>query len=64
MTWEKILLRLLWVLPLTYLNWAALHDIARGESNVWMEWTILVLTATALIFAMFRRVRHRKTAVG
>lgn len=31
----------LWVTTLAALNWAALHDIIKGEPNVWMEWTVV-----------------------
>lgn len=37
------------VLALAALNWAALHDILTGESNVWMEWSFVIGSALLVV---------------
>ena len=44
---RKILVALL-VLILLALNWAALHDILKGEADVWMEWSVVFLSVLLL----------------
>ncbi len=46
----------LFVLTLAALNWAALHDILKGEQNVWMEWTVVVVSITLLAVWAGRRI--------
>lgn len=52
-------------LTLFALTWAASHDIASGEPDVWMEWSMLVVAAlvsTLVLIQIFMRkqVFHSK----
>ena len=46
------------VLALLALNWAALHDILKGEQNVWMEWSFVLGSALLLIIVLMRKMRQ------
>ena len=46
------------VLALLALNWAALHDILKGEQNVWMEWSFVLGSALWLIIVLMRKMRQ------
>jgi len=46
------------VLVLLALNWAALHDILKGEQNVWMEWSFVLGSALLLIIVLMRKMRQ------
>lgn len=46
----------LFVLALAALNWAALHDILKAEQDVWMEWTVVVVSITLLFVWAGRRI--------
>ncbi len=46
----------LFVLALVVLNWAALHDILKGEPNVWLEWTAVVISVALLGVWTGRRI--------
>lgn len=48
----------LFVLALLALDWAALHDILKGEANVQMEWTFVIGSVLLLGFYLIRKVRH------
>jgi hypothetical protein len=48
----------LFVLALLALNWAALHDILKGEPDVWMEWSIVALSVLLLVVYSIRRIRQ------
>ena len=52
----KRILFWLFVLALTALNWAALHDILKGEQDVWMEWTVVVGSTALLAVWAGRRI--------
>jgi len=54
---KKVLIWMGW-LALAALNWAALHDILKGEPNVWMEWTVLALSLALVGVTLFRRLRR------
>ena len=54
---KKILIWVGW-LALAALNWAALHDILKGEPNVGMEWTVVVLSVALVAVVVFRRLRR------
>jgi uncharacterized membrane protein len=45
----------LFVLVVLALNWAALHDIIKGEPNPWMEWTIVIASLMLLLVTVVRR---------
>lgn len=51
----------LFVLLVLALNWAALHDILKGEADVWAEWAFV--TASVLLLAVYvvRKVREAKS---
>ena len=55
------LLFAVFVLALAALNWAALHDILKGEPNVWQEWTVVLLSVSLvvgwLVSALQKRAR-------
>lgn len=55
---RKILIAL-FVLALLALDWAALHDILKGEANVWMEWLFVLGSALLLITVFIRKVIKR-----
>ena len=46
------------VLAVLALNWAALHDILKGEQNVWMEWSLVIGSAYLLIIYSIRKMRQ------
>jgi hypothetical protein len=46
------------VLALLALNWAALHDILKGEPNVWMEWSFVLGSCLLLIIVSMRNMRQ------
>jgi len=48
----------LFVLALAALNWAALHDILKGEPNPWMEWAFVIASAMLLAVYTLRKVRE------
>ena len=50
----------LFVLAVAALNWAALHDILKGEKNVWAEWTTVVATVLLLTAYLVRKSREAK----
>jgi len=54
---RKILIAL-FVLALLALDWAALHDILKGEANVWMEWLFVIGSVLLLVFYLIRKARH------
>ena len=60
---RKIIIALL-VSILLALNCAALHDILRGEANVWMEWLFLIGSARLLLAFFVRKVRKRQSLQG
>jgi hypothetical protein len=48
------------VLIVLAMDWAALHDILRGEQDVWMEWVFLVASFPLLgwyFLKIWRRTR-------
>ena len=58
----KRLFTWLFVLALAALNWAALHDILKGEQDVWMEWTIVAASFLLFVAYVLRKTREaRKT---
>jgi len=48
----------LFVLGVFALNWAALHDILKGEPDVWMEWSVVALSLMLLAVYSIRKVRQ------
>jgi len=55
--------RALWglgALLLLALNWAALHDILKGEQDVWLEWTLVVVSLLLGNAYLARKWRERK----
>ncbi len=58
---------LVWILVigLLALDWAALHDIARGEEDLWAEYVIVavsVVVLARLLETEYRRRRARRSA--
>lgn len=43
------------------LDWAALHDINKGERDVWMEW-LFVLLSLILLIVVVRKWLNNKPA--
>jgi len=41
---------------LAALNWAALHDILKGEPNVWLEWSIVLASLALVVTMIWKRV--------
>lgn len=55
--------RVLWgvgALLLLALNWAAWHDILKGERDVWLEWTFVIVSLVLGIAYLARKWRERK----
>jgi hypothetical protein len=48
------------VLGVLALDWAALHDILKGEPDVWMEWTIVIASVVLGAVYLFRYLRRGK----
>jgi hypothetical protein len=66
MNWEAPMVRkgLIWLLVLAVvaLDWAALHDILKGEPNAWMEWTIVIASMVLGVVYLFRTLRRGKAS--
>jgi len=52
------------VLALAAVNWAALHDILKGEPNLWMEWAFVLASALLLLTHTLRKVRGRASGLS
>jgi hypothetical protein len=50
------------LLVLLALDWAALHDILRGEPNLWMEWAVVALSAAVVALLVINRLARRRDA--
>jgi 4-amino-4-deoxy-L-arabinose transferase-like glycosyltransferase len=50
------------LLVLLALDWAALHDILRGEPNQWMEWAVVALSAAVVALLVINRLARRRDA--
>ena len=48
----------LFVLLLAAINWAALHDISKGEQDVWLEWSLVIGSVLLLYRFLARRFSH------
>jgi hypothetical protein len=46
-------------LLLLALNWAAWHDILKGEQDVWLEWTLVIVSLLLGIAYLARKWRER-----
>jgi len=56
---KKYLILFGW-LVLTALNWAALHDIIKGEPDTRLEWTFFLASAALVTLALIK-TRHPRT---
>ena len=54
---KRVLTWIAW-LALAALNWAALHDIIKGEPDPWMEWVVVGLSLALVAVTVFRRLRR------
>ncbi len=52
---KKLLVMAGW-LALAALNWAALHDILKGEPNAWMEWTVVLASAALVAVVLTKKL--------
>ena len=50
----------LFFIALVALNWAALHDILKGEQDVWTEWTFVIASALLLLAYLSRKLRKAR----
>lgn len=41
---------------LAALNWAALHDILKGEPNVYLEWGFILASLALVVTMIWKRV--------
>lgn len=57
---RKVLIAL-FVLLVLALNWAALHDILKGEANVWAEWAFVIVSVLLLAVYLIRKMREAKS---
>jgi hypothetical protein len=49
------------VVLLGALNWAALHDILKGEPDLHAEWAVVICTLVLAVLAVARRLAaHRR----
>ena len=46
---------ILFILLMLVLDWAALHDILKGESDVLLEWSFVIGSVLLLIVLLIRR---------
>jgi len=46
-------------LVLLTLDWAALHDIIKGEQDVWLEWLYVLASITLLVFVIYKWLKVR-----
>lgn len=53
---KRTFLRLL-VLAIAAVNWAALHDILKGETDAWLEWIFVGVSILLLGAYFFRKIR-------
>lgn len=53
-------LTVLFVLAVLALNWAALHDIIKGEPDPRLEWAIVGVSLLLLLAAVVRRFVPRR----
>ena len=53
----KRLFTWLFALALAALNLAALHDILKGEPDVWMEWTFVAAGCLLIVAYAVRKTR-------
>jgi xanthine/uracil permease len=49
------------VLLLGALNWAALHDILKGEPDLRAEWAVVISTLVLAVVAVARRLAAHRT---
>ncbi|MFZ5902846.1 MAG: hypothetical protein ACOYZ8_04780 [Chloroflexota bacterium] len=54
------ILTVLFVLAVLALNWAALHDIIKGEPDPRLEWTIVIASLAFLLAVTIWRYLPRK----
>jgi len=59
----KKVLSVFLVLMVLALDWAALHDILKGEPNIWLEWTF-VIASLPLLLIFFYKLWKRDRAVS
>ena len=53
-----------WLVALGFLvlltvDWAALHDIIKGEQDVWLEWLYVLVSITLLVFVIYKWLKVR-----
>ncbi len=46
------------VLLVLGMDWAALHDILKGEADVWLEWTFLIASLPLLMIYFYKLWRR------
>ena len=46
-------------LVLLTLDWAALHDIIKGEQDVWLEWLYVLVSITLLVIIIYKWLKVR-----
>jgi|OpeIllAssembly_1097287.scaffolds.fasta_scaffold866456_1 hypothetical protein len=46
-------------LVLLTLDWAALHDIIKGEQDVWLEWLYVLVSIIFLVFVIYKWLKVR-----
>jgi len=47
------------IIVLLALDWAALHDILKGEADVWAEYTTVLLSLVIFGALLLRRLQRR-----
>ncbi len=50
------------VLLILALDWAALHDILEGESDVWAEWLFVFLSVVIFVIMIIDWTRNRQSS--
>ena len=45
------------VLAVLALDWAALHDIVKGEPDTWMEWSFVIGSLRLAVIYLYRSTR-------
>jgi hypothetical protein len=55
---KKWLVALGFLVLLTF-DWAALHDIIKGEQDVWLEWLYVLASIILLFFVIYKWLKVR-----
>ena len=52
---RRNIFRIVVLFPFLLINWAALHDISSGEPNVYLEYSVVVLSIILIVYLVTNR---------